>query len=143
MNFVIVKHPKCSQFYLFRCPENIQMSPFIDVNCETRYGTAEGITVAPSFEVPEERVDELCNLFGTRMADLRFVKSVVMKKEIDLADSDSLRALANGCKDCDECGECEEDEEDEGGEEEEIDKAKAAAVEEFLDSVLEFLKKIS
>lgn len=136
MNFVIVKHPKCSQFYLFRCPENIQMSPFIDVNCETRYGTAEGITAAPSFEVPEERVDELCNLFGTRMADLRFVKSVVMKKEIDLSDSDSLRALANGRNTCDECGECEEDEEDL-----ELDEEKTEAVSEFLEAVLAFLKK--
>ena len=116
MNFILVKHPKCSQLYLFRVPEHIRMSPFIEVNCETRYGIMEGTTVVPSFEIPDEAVERLCDLYGTRPADLKFVKSVIEKKEIDLEDTDTLRALAK------ECGECEEEDSGEDDEEEEEDE---------------------
>ena len=94
MNFVIVKHPKCSQLYLFRLPENIVMSPFIDVMCDTRFGRVEGITVTPSFHVPDKGVDKLCDLYGTRKEDLKFVKSVVETKEISLFDKDALENAA-------------------------------------------------
>ena len=70
------------------------MTPFIDVKCETRFGIAEGITVTPSFEVPEEAVDKICDLCGTRKEDLKFVKSVVETKEISLFDKDALENAA-------------------------------------------------
>lgn len=94
MNFIVVKHCNCGHLYLFRLPENIRMTPFIDVNCETRYGITEGTTVTHSFEVPDEVVDKLCALYGTRKSDLRFVKSVIEKREIDLNDTDTLADLA-------------------------------------------------
>lgn len=120
MNFVVVKHPKCSQFYLFCLPENIAMSPFIDVMCDTRFGRVEGITVTPSFVAPEEAVDKLCDLYGTRRKDLRFVKSVVEKKEIELDDEQTLAALAGQTKEQESKVEDEDADEDEETPEEKL-----------------------
>ena len=132
MNFILVKHPNCSQLYLFRLPEHIRMTPFIDVNCETRYGVVEGTTVTPSFEVPEEAIDKLCDLYGTRKSDLKFVKSVTEKREIDLEDTDTLTKLASGCKVFGEVdfgtdsGEEEEEDKEEDDEEEDPEEFLAA-----------------
>ena len=118
MNFVVVKHPYCSTHYLFKCPENIKFSPLIDVVCETRYGKADGITVTPSFEVPENVIDNLCELYGTRKDDLRSVKSVIIRKDIDLDDSRSLEAFSRIFGNGEEAEEPEQ-KEDENAEEEE------------------------
>lgn len=120
MNFVVVKHPKCSQLYLFRLPENIAMSPFIEVKCDTRYGDVEGITVTPSFVAPEEAVDKLCELYGTRRDSLRFVKAVVEKKEIELDDEETLAALAEQSKERESKVEDEDADEDEETPEEKL-----------------------
>ena len=125
MNFVVVKHPKCSQLYLFRLPENIIMSPFIEVKCDTRFGDVEGITVTPSFVAPEEAVDKLCELYGTRRDCLRFVKAVVEKKEIELDDEETLAALAEQTQEQKSKAE-EADEEDD--EDEETPEEKLAAL---------------
>ena len=94
MNFVVVKHPNCSTHYLFKCPENIKFSPFIDVVCETRFGKVDGVTVTPSFEVPDEAVDTLCELYGTRAKDLKSVKAVFLRTDIDLDDAEKLDSFA-------------------------------------------------
>lgn len=94
MNFVVVKHPKCATHYLFRVPEHVRFSPFIDVVCETRYGDIDGVTMTPSFDVPDEAVDRICDLYGTRKDDLKFVKSVFIRTDIPLDDQEKLDEFA-------------------------------------------------
>jgi len=75
MNLVVVKHRLNSDKpYLFRVPEDVELSPMVDVLVDNVKGKSlPAVAITPSFNVPKWQLPAVCAAYGTTPEALQSV----------------------------------------------------------------------